>query len=157
VCLAGQACYLGGIGDALAPAPALPSAHMVLVNPGVALSTAAVFAARGGDFGVAARFEDAPADAAALAVVLAARGNDLDDAATRLAPVIGEVRAALAARPGCLLARMSGSGATCFGLFADAAPAEAAAGVLMAEHAGWWVAATPLAVRTASVVAPAPA
>jgi len=99
---------------------------LLLVNPGVALSTAAVFAARTGDFGAPARFDDVPADATALGTLLATRGNDLEDAATRLAPVTGEVRAALAAQSGCLLARLSGSGATCFGLFADAAPAETA-------------------------------
>ncbi len=144
VCLAGHACFVGGIGDALAPAPALPSAPILLVNPGVALPTTEVFAARTGDFVAPARFDDAPADATALATLLATRGNDLDDAATRLAPVIGEVRAAIAAQPGCLLARMSGSGATCFGLFADAAPAETAARVLAADHADWWVEATSL-------------
>ena len=154
VCLAGQACFVGGVGDALAPAPVLPSAPMVLVNPGVALSTAAVFAARGGNFGAAARFDDAPADAAALAGLLATRGNDLDDAATRLAPVIGEVRAVLAARTGCLLARMSGSGATCFGLFADRALADAAARQLVADHADWWVESTSLVAGQRSVVAP---
>ena len=147
VCLAGRTSFVGGIGDALAPAPALPAAHLLLVNPRIPLSTAAVFAARSGDFGAPARFDDTPADAIALAALLAERGNDLDDAATRLAPVTGEVRAALAAQPGCLLARMSGSGATCFGLFADAAAAETAARALDADNADWWVEATSLIAR----------
>lgn len=157
VCLAGRTSFVGGIGDALAFAPTLPSASMLLVNPGVALSTAAVFAAREGEFGAAARFDDAPADATALAALLAARGNDLDDAATGLAPVVGEVRAVLAAQPGCLLARMSGSGATCFGLFADAVAAETAARALAADHADWWVEATSLMASQRSAVAPMPA
>ena len=103
-----------------------------------------MFAAHSGDFGAPARFDDAPANATALAALLAERGNDLDDAAARLAPVTGEVRAALGAQPGCLLARMSGSSATCFGLFADAAPAETAARALAADHADCWVEAASL-------------
>jgi 4-diphosphocytidyl-2-C-methyl-D-erythritol kinase len=80
-------------------------------------------------------------DAAGLAAWLAGQRNDLEPPATALASVIAEVRAALASRPGCLLARMSGSGATCFGLFPDGATARAARDALAADHPEWWVAA----------------
>lgn len=139
VCLAGRAAYLGGVGDRLAPAPALPVVHAVLVNPGQPLPTPAVFAARSGPFSAPARFAAAPADAATLASWLAARRNDLTDPARRLAPVIGTVLAALEHTQGCLLARLSGSGATCFGLYAEAAAAARAAADLGAAHPDWWV------------------
>uniref|UniRef100_UPI000E667EDB 4-(cytidine 5'-diphospho)-2-C-methyl-D-erythritol kinase n=1 Tax=Virgifigura deserti TaxID=2268457 RepID=UPI000E667EDB len=104
VCLAGSPCFVGGIGEELAPVPPLPPAHLVLVNPGVPLPTAAVFQARSGPFSEAARFAEAPADAAALAALLAARGNDLTVAACGLAPAVAAMLAALDATPGCLLA-----------------------------------------------------
>jgi 4-diphosphocytidyl-2-C-methyl-D-erythritol kinase len=147
VCLAGAPCRVGGIGESLAPAPALPPADLVLVNPGVALSTAAVFAARA----VrpmpplpAQEWSDPPAGAAALAARLAATRNDLTEAARELAPVIGEALATLADQSGCLIARMSGSGATCFGLFADSGRAAAAAAAIEAARPRWWVKQTRL-------------
>ncbi|HLB79891.1 MAG TPA: 4-(cytidine 5'-diphospho)-2-C-methyl-D-erythritol kinase, partial [Dongiaceae bacterium] len=144
VCLAGGPRFVGGVGDDLAPVPVLPPAHLVLVNPGVPLSTAAVFGARAGAFSAPARWRDMPADAAALARRLAACGNDLADAAHRLAPPIDAVLAALAGCRGCLVARLSGSGATCFGLFAAAAEAESAAAAVAAAQPSWWVAAAPM-------------
>jgi 4-diphosphocytidyl-2-C-methyl-D-erythritol kinase len=72
---------------------------------------------------------------------VAMQRNDLEPPATALAPSIAEVRAALTAQPGCLVARMSGSGATCFGLFADGLTAATAARALQAARPGWWVAA----------------
>ncbi len=137
VCLAGQSCRMAGIGDQITPV-ALPAAYLVLVNPGVALSTAAVFSAL-------ARRDNAPLpqpdtlpDAAALADYLRLCRNDLQAPALALVPQIGDVLAALSAHEGCLLARMSGSGATCFGLFATQTAADAAALTLRAV-AGWWV------------------
>ena len=144
VCLAGRASFVGGIGEVLMPAPALPPAWLVLANPGATLATGAVFAARSGAFSEPARFAHPPRDAGALAQLLGSRHNDLVKPASRLAPVIGEVLAALVAEPGALLARMSGSGATCFGLFDAARPAKAAAARLSAAHPGWWVAPAPL-------------
>lgn len=141
VCLAGQPRRMSGVGEVLAPLPAaLPKAHLVLVNPRAQVSTPAVF--RG-----LARKDNAampPAlpklhSAADLAAFLREQRNDLDAPALRTLPVIGAVKAALAEQSGCLLARMSGSGATCFGLFADAGDAKAAAGQLGAAHPQWWV------------------
>lgn len=148
VCLAGQAARVTGIGDVLSTAPALPAAFVVLVNPGVALATPEVFRALGWS---GAATEPRPlarariADVAALADLLRARRNDLTEAACRLAPEISEVLRALGAQPGCLLARMSGSGATVFGLFADEALAAAACGRLVADAPRWWVQACRLA------------
>jgi len=153
VCLFGRAAFVGGIGEELAAAPPLPQAALVLVNPGMALATAEVFRAREAPFSAPARFERAPRDAAELAMLLAERRNDLTAAAARLCPAIAEVLAALGAQPGCLLARMSGSGATCFGLFGQAADAAAAAQAL--ARPDWWVVPAQL-VTDAATLAPAP-
>ncbi len=149
MCLNGRAAFAGGIGEELAAAPPLPEAGLLLVNPGVALPTAAVFGAREGAYSAPARFREAPRDAAALAGLLATRRNDLAAAARQLAPAIGTVLTTLAAAPGCLLARMSGSGATCFGLFPSAAAAAAAAPAV--ARPGWWVAPAHLVTDAASL------
>ena len=140
-CLNGRACYMGGIGTELMPAPKLPPAGLLLVNPGIALSTPSVYKARRGEFSPPMRFDTAPADAAALAALLTERTNDLAAPAIALVPEIQAVLDAIAAVPGCLLARMSGSGATCFGRFDDAPAAAAAAGSMTGRDPGWWVAA----------------
>ena len=139
VCLAAKAAFVGGIGEQLSPAPVLPTAWLVLVNPGVALSTPRVFAARGGGFSADGRFADAPGDAGELAALLSARRNDLTEAATGLEPAVGKALAALAAAPEALLSRMTGSGATCFGLFADGNAATQAALSLGRTHPDWWI------------------
>ena len=136
VCLAARPARMGGVGEALSPAPELPGFGLVLVNPGVAVATPAVFRARAGGFSAPAALPTGWPDAAAMARDLAALGNDLEPPAVTLCPVIGEVLAALRATPGCLLARMSGSGATCFGVFADAAAAAETAGLV--RRPGWW-------------------
>jgi len=128
----------------LSPAPALPPAWLVLVNPMVPLHTPAVFKARTGAFSAADPLTESPADAPALAAALAARRNDLTPAAVSIEPVVGEMLAALAGSDGCLLSRMSGSGATCFGLFATEATATEAAARLQSARPGWWVAPAEL-------------
>ncbi|MEQ9640390.1 MAG: 4-(cytidine 5'-diphospho)-2-C-methyl-D-erythritol kinase [Alphaproteobacteria bacterium] len=145
VCLAGVPTFVAGVGDELTAAPALPPADLLLVNPGVALSTATVFGRLRQIEGEPYRFDEAPADAVALAALLCERRNDLEAPATDLAPVVGKVLAALRAAPGTLLARMSGSGATCFGLYRDAAAARAAAEAIETAHPDWWVRPTRLA------------
>ena len=144
VCLSGRPTLLSGVGETLRPAPPLPPAWLLLANPRTPLATPAVFEARGGAFSAADPLTDPPADARALAGALAARRNDLTAAACALAPTVATLLADLAALPDCLLARMSGSGATCFGLFADRRAAEAAAAALAARRPGWWLAAAPL-------------
>ncbi|MBC7432371.1 MAG: 4-(cytidine 5'-diphospho)-2-C-methyl-D-erythritol kinase [Rubritepida sp.] len=141
VCIESLAARMGGVGNVIAPAPRLPPVWLLLVNPGVALATPAVFAARSGDFSPPAQLPDSWPDAAAMATDLRACGNDLERAAASLCPPIAGVLAAIAGQPGCLLARMSGSGATCFGLFARLAHAQAAAAAM---PAAWWASAGPL-------------
>jgi 4-diphosphocytidyl-2-C-methyl-D-erythritol kinase len=127
VCMAGQAARMGGVGDQLSPAPELPPFGAVLVNPGVAVSTPEVFRARTGPFSGKAFLPRSWPDAAVMAQDLSVLANDLEAPALRLCPVVGDVLAWLRAQPGCLLARMSGSGATCFGVFRDGRAASAVA------------------------------
>ena len=141
VCLAARTSWLSGIGEHVEAGPALPPVAVVLTNPGVALPTASVFRRRTGAFSQAARFAGTPRSAIELVALLARTRNDLTAAAIALVPAIGEALDALAAANGALIARMSGSGATCFALFASDEQASAAAEILRARHAGWWVAA----------------
>lgn len=128
-CLRGDTVLGTGRGDALVPIEGLAGTPVLLVNPGVAVSTGAVFGAWDG-------VDRGPIpDGDLLARAIAAR-NDLAPPARRLAPAIDDVLALLDAANGVLLARMSGSGATCFALFADAAARDAAAGSAAAR--GWW-------------------
>jgi 4-diphosphocytidyl-2-C-methyl-D-erythritol kinase len=136
VCLGRRAAVMGGVGEVLGAAPGLPAFGLVLVNPGVAVATPAVFRARMGAFSAPAALPAGWDDAAAMAADLARLRNDLEAPAMAVAPVIGEVLAALRAVPWVLLARMSGSGATCFGICRTAAAAEAAAAAL--ARPGWW-------------------
>ncbi|GAB6052103.1 4-(cytidine 5'-diphospho)-2-C-methyl-D-erythritol kinase [Magnetospira thiophila] len=144
VCLAARPMFMDGIGDRLVPAPPLPPASVVLVNPGLPLSTPAVFHARQGAFSEPAPFVQSPTTALELAQLLKQRRNDLEKPALLLAPVIADVLALLDSQPDCLLARMSGSGATCFGLFATIKSAQAAAARIAAAKPRWWTAAAPL-------------
>lgn len=153
VCVAGRSCYFGGVGEILDEAPALPEVHVVLANPGVPVPTPAVFKARSGGFSATARFDAVPADAAALATRLRERSNDLTTAALTVAPVIADTLTALERSGGCLLARLSGSGATCFGLYATTTEAETAAARIAAAEPRWWVKATRLLAAPATVSA----
>jgi 4-diphosphocytidyl-2-C-methyl-D-erythritol kinase len=147
VCLDGAASFVGGIGEDLAPARGLPSAWLLLANPRIATPTPAVFKARHGPFSKAARWSEPPRDFAEFAARLRSSANDLTEAAIGVTPTIRDVLVALAALPGCVLARLSGSGATCFGLFADEAGARAAERELRSARPDWWVTAAPIARR----------
>lgn len=136
VCLRSAPTRMGGVGEILAIAPALPPAGLILINPGVAVATPAVFRARTGAFSAAARLPASWQDAESLAADLAKLGNDLQAPAASLCPEISQTLAVLAGLPGCLLARMSGSGATCFALFASETIAIEAATALPQNH--WW-------------------
>jgi 4-diphosphocytidyl-2-C-methyl-D-erythritol kinase len=145
VCLAGRPARMTGIGEGVTPLPALPPAWLVLVNPGVGVATPSVFKAL-------TRKENAPLPrhvprlktSADLAAWLLMLRNDLEGPAMAKLPMIATVNAALSAQQGCLMARMSGSGATCFGLFADPLSAAAAARTIRAAHPAWWVADAPM-------------
>ncbi len=138
-CLLSRTCRGDARGDALLPVddPALRGLPVLLVNPGVATPTGPVFAAWDAiDRGALGQGDP-------LAVARAGR-NDLESPATRLVPAIGAVAALLAAQPGVTLARMSGSGATCFALFADSATRDAAAAAVARDRPDWWQLASSL-------------
>jgi 4-diphosphocytidyl-2-C-methyl-D-erythritol kinase len=136
---------MGGIGDRLSPALALPPLEAVLVNPGAALATKDVFA---GWAPAAAPALDlaslAKLDRERLLALLAAQSNDLEAAAIEIAPAVADALAALRGLSGCRLARMSGSGSTCFGIFSSAGEAAAAAKILHGKYPQWWSCATRL-------------
>jgi 4-diphosphocytidyl-2-C-methyl-D-erythritol kinase len=145
VCLDPRTRLMRGIGDILSDPIDLPRLAAVLVNPAVAVPTREVFAKLRVGPGRPAAPRLASKDAALDAI---SRGeNDLEPAAIEVAPVIADVIAAIRDLPGCRLARMSGSGATCFGLFDSTAAASAAARRLRAGHPAWWVRATALGDR----------
>ena len=120
----------------------------MLVNPRLPLSTAAVFRElRAGPLATAPAGEAEPPSLGSVDDVIAysaSRRNDLEAPACRLAPVIAAIIERLASSPGALLARLSGSGPTCFALFRTDAETADAAAALSAEQPGWWVKATTL-------------
>ncbi len=141
-CLVGRTAFGTGRGDKLVLVEPLGNYQALLVNPGVAVSTAAVFAAWDGvDRGPIKREQ---AQEVVLDTARAGR-NDLQAPALSLAPVIGQVLARLEAMPGGTLVRMSGSGATCFALFETAAARASAAAALAEEYPNWWQLETALA------------
>lgn len=135
-CLFGRTALGKGRGERLEPIAGLPGTPVLLVNPGVAVSTAAVFRAWDGT-------DRGPIEQGDLLQSARAGRNDLEAPARALAPVIGDVLEALVRQDGVLLARMSGSGATCFALFeSEAARTRAAAAIARPD---WWILETRLA------------
>ncbi|WP_367614813.1 4-(cytidine 5'-diphospho)-2-C-methyl-D-erythritol kinase [Plastoroseomonas arctica] len=134
-CLVGHPLRMTGIGEMIGPAPALPEFGLVLANLRVPVATPDVFRRLAGRFSGPARLPEGWADPAAMAADLARLSNDLEAPAIESCPAIAPVLAALAALPGALLARMSGSGATCFAIMPDASSAARAAALLPAS---WW-------------------
>jgi 4-diphosphocytidyl-2-C-methyl-D-erythritol kinase len=157
VCLDPQTRVMRGIGDVLSDRIKLAPLPAILVNPGVMVATGEVFralelsrpAAKVAGLPISSGPQDTwvgwGSGLAALVAGLASVGNDLEKPAIRLRPVIADVLQALATLPGCRLARMSGSGASCFGLFATAREAGLAARRLRAEQPTWWIRTTTLA------------
>jgi 4-diphosphocytidyl-2-C-methyl-D-erythritol kinase len=148
VCLDPRTRLMRGIGEILSGPLKLPPLQGVLVNPGVALATKAVF-----DRWKPPAAPVVPADQTVLSAMtrrdqlvrfLLSQANDLESAAIALAPAVADVLLALNSQPRCELARMSGSGATCFAIFASAAAAIEAAEAIHAEYPNWWVRATAL-------------
>jgi 4-diphosphocytidyl-2-C-methyl-D-erythritol kinase len=148
VCLNSRACVMTGVGETLLPLN-LPKMPCVMVNPRIPVATKDVFAAlglRNGELLVGATdvlqataWPEAGASLEEWVEVLAANSNDLESPATRIQPVIGEVLSALSATNGAWLARMSGSGATCFAVFENTAEAQRAAQKIQQGHPSWWV------------------
>ncbi|NIX76733.1 4-(cytidine 5'-diphospho)-2-C-methyl-D-erythritol kinase [Microvirga terricola] len=148
VCLEPRARMMRGVGEELGPALHLPRLFAVLVNPRVPVETPAVFKALGlqpGDDLPGARHPDiAEASQASLLEVLKTTRNDLEPAACRILPVIVEASRLVSETKGCRLARMSGSGATVFGIYDDGKTAVAAARWIARRQLDWWVKATIL-------------
>lgn len=140
VCLRARPARMSGIGDILNDIPDLPPLHLVLMNPGIAISTPRVFQALSckDNAPMPDRLPDW-ATARALTDWLATQRNDLEGPARVQCPAIGVALSRLAATEGCLIARMSGSGATCFGLYPTRTEAENAAGSLSRLHPDWWI------------------
>ena len=143
VCIDQRATLMWGIGEKLVAVPSLPQLAAVLVNPGVPLSTGAVFKALAADEVPASVAEPPPigsfADAKALVAYLRDVPNDLQATAEVLEPTILDARSVLDAMTGVLLTRLSGSGPTMFGLFVDQAHAESAALRISENNPDWWV------------------
>ncbi|GAB4286173.1 MAG: 4-(cytidine 5'-diphospho)-2-C-methyl-D-erythritol kinase [Roseovarius sp.] len=145
LCLHARAARVRGIGDRVTPVPGLPTLDAVLVNPNQPVPTAKVFARLQGRYGPPMPETIPPLRAPGdLVGWLRDMRNDLEPPATEFAPAIGQILDTLTRTPGCLLARMSGSGGTCFGIYNDAETAGAAAGRLRESFPHWWVAATRL-------------
>ncbi|HWA20192.1 MAG TPA: 4-(cytidine 5'-diphospho)-2-C-methyl-D-erythritol kinase [Devosia sp.] len=144
-CLLSRPCEIRGVGEIVTPLARFPECHVVLVNPLVPVVTADVFRRleRRDNPGLP-EMADPLTRPAQLGIWLSETRNDLEPPALELVPAIGMLIAALAAVEGCILARMSGSGATVFGLFGSAARAHQAAHDLRAQYPGFWVAAAPL-------------
>jgi 4-diphosphocytidyl-2-C-methyl-D-erythritol kinase len=155
VCLDSTPAWVAGRGERVQRLPALPDMSLVLVNPKIEVSTAEVFSKLTQRRGTGLPAPSAPfADIFALVRYLETTTNDLETPAMRIAPVIGEVIEEIARLPGVLLARMSGSGATCFGLVENRERAGHCARMLGELHPEWWVTATSLALGDAQAAKP---
>ncbi len=144
VCLDPAASFMSGVGNIVTPLPALPEVHAVLVNPNIKMLTGAVFAALAVPGAIrrdelSLKPEHAFDDAHDLADFVRSCRNDLEPPALRMCREIADVQDALLACDGCLLARMTGSGATSFGLFADRDKAVRGAEFINKKAPGWWV------------------
>ena len=143
VCLKGLAAHVSGVGDLLNPLQFCPPPMaMVLVNPNIPLSTKSVYGKLRGPYTPPRPINILPKNIYELTYALAQRTNDLATPARVLCPIIDDVLAALTASEGCQLARLSGSGPSCFGLFTDTNNAAKAASRISALKGDWWVKAT---------------
>jgi 4-diphosphocytidyl-2-C-methyl-D-erythritol kinase len=146
VCVASCAAWMTGRGEVVELLPQLPELSLVLVNPMIEVPTARVFGLLKERRGTGRRAPlDGFVDASALVDYLQASGNDLEIPAIAIAPEIGDAIDEIARLPGVLLSRMSGSGATCFGLVENADIARACERVLRERHPDWWIVGTSLA------------
>lgn len=143
VCLASQTAHMTGIGEDVKLIPQMGQLHAVLVNPAVAVSTGAIFKA----FDAAPDIRETPrpmkTSGDLLSRALDGR-NDLEPIAIAQAPIIADALRALASQTGCQLARMSGSGATCFGIFETHKDAVRAEAEIKAQFPHWWCVASIL-------------
>jgi len=146
VCIDSETAWMEGRGERVRPLPRLPKAGVLLVNPAVAIPTAQVFAALGARRGLGMQCPEMSfADLDALVRFLRGTTNDLEAPAREIAPAIGALLREMNYLPGVLLARMSGSGATCFGLFDCEESARTAGMLLRALQPNWWITETVFA------------
>ncbi len=159
VCIESRPAFVAGVGEVLTQTPRLPDLWAVLVNSGTPVPTGKVFKGLDPDAltGVSGPMvpDEAFGEPRAFVDALAATRNDLEPPALNVAPDIAEVLTVIGGQAGCLMARMSGSGGTCFGLFAREAHAEAAARTILAERPGWWARAGALLQAAPAITAPA--
>jgi 4-diphosphocytidyl-2-C-methyl-D-erythritol kinase len=148
VCLKSKPALMTGRGENVEPVKGFPSCGVLLANPRVPLATAAVYGSLGaeslGSQPAKPQLPDFGGSFDKLFAYVLPRGNDLEPTALRLVQQIGEVLAALSALPGARIARLSGSGPTCFALFGSENEATHAAATLSAQHPAWWMAASAL-------------
>jgi len=146
VCKMSRTAMMEGIGEVITPQPNLGSLSAVLINPGVAVSTGAIFKAMdSAPRAIEPAITSRNGDLLSRAV---SGENDMQEAAISQAPIISDVLRALAQQTGCELARMSGSGATCFGIFRSDAQAKAAEQAISSAQPDWWVRACRLGDRS---------
>lgn len=141
-CLYRNSCYFRGTGAEFDPAPIIPHTDIVLVNPNKELSTPLVFKEYRTmrlPFSIPDRLKTSPKTSIELARMLHERSNDLTIVASKILPDIKEVLDEISASKDCQLARMSGSGATCFGIFPNRSSARKAAAEIYEKHPDWWV------------------
>jgi len=149
VCMDARARMMAGTGERLGPVLNIPPLPVLIVNPRQALETKAVFSLMKISPGIETGFGPHPEvvpgmDYEALIAALRKGRNDMEDAACVLAPIVSDVLAILAAARGCRLARMSGSGATCFAIFSDCRATRRARKIILQAHPNWWVKAAML-------------
>ncbi|MBE7733811.1 4-(cytidine 5'-diphospho)-2-C-methyl-D-erythritol kinase [Devosia faecipullorum] len=144
-CLLSRPLLARGVGEILSPLPQFPKLYVTLVNPGIAVATADVFRRlRAHDNYSLPTLPEPLTRPAQLGLFLTETRNDLEPPAIKLVPEIGVLIEEMAASPGCMLARMSGSGATMFGLFGSEGPAHEAASQMRRLHPDYWVGTAPL-------------
>ena len=140
VCYLSRTCIMEGIGEELTPLPGLGQVAAILVNPGVAVSTGAIFQS----FDKGGTSSEFALPSGTLLEMARAGRNDLQDTAIGITPVIQTVLDEIEAQQNCQLARMSGSGATCFGLFETLEDAQNASAVIKSKYPDWWCVPTML-------------
>lgn len=143
VCLAGETARMRGIGDEITPVN-MPALQAVLVHPGIGLSTPQVFSQLKNKSNAPLGAVPTSNSFAEWCEFLTAARNDLEAPAVACAPIVAEVLAELVRVKSCALARMSGSGSTCFGLFKTKQEAEKTAETLKISHPNWWIKAVTL-------------
>ncbi|MBL8631002.1 MAG: 4-(cytidine 5'-diphospho)-2-C-methyl-D-erythritol kinase [Rhodospirillaceae bacterium] len=141
VCVHGQPIMMRGIGEAITPIAAFPVCDVVLINPGRSVATVDVFRRLEAPYSTPLVQPTAQGwpTLGALADFLQTTRNDLVKPALTLVPEVSAVVAALSRAPGCVVARMSGSGATCFGVFDSSAAAKIATETIAEGHPTWWI------------------